>query len=168
VQPFGPSAPIKDLHVGNTRYNDKIEKAYYDTDLHATNAVVDLYARGVMVSKIQKAFSVGAFGIEKKRRLVPTRWSITAVDDIISKSLMAQVKTFPEITSIECMNQFTLTMSLRFYCYPSSGATNPWRHGTPEPYGTPTDLASLSTATGKETTDEQPMPQSEAAIIARV
>ena len=97
VQPFGPSAPIRDLHVGNARYDDKIEKAYYDTDLRATQAVVDLYNRGVIVSKIQKAFSVGAFGVEKKRRLVPTRWSITAVDDIISKNLREKVKTFPEI-----------------------------------------------------------------------
>ena len=79
-------APIRDLRVSNTRYNDKIEKAYYDTDLRATNAVVELYNRGVLVTKIQKAFSVGAFGVEKKR-LVPTRWSITAVDDIISKVL---------------------------------------------------------------------------------
>jgi DNA repair protein NreA len=97
VQPFGPSAPIRDLHVGNARYDQKIEKAYYDTDLRATPAIVDLFNRGVTVTKIQKAFSVGAFGIEKNRRLVPTRWSITAVDDTISKSLVAQVKTFPEI-----------------------------------------------------------------------
>lgn len=97
VQPFGPSAPIRDLRVGNARFNDKIEKAYYDTDLRANQAVLELYSKGVMVSKIQKAFSVGAFGLEKKRRLVPTRWSITAVDDILSKNLMQTVKTNPDI-----------------------------------------------------------------------
>jgi len=97
VQPFGPSAPIRDLTVGNSRYDQHVEKAYYDTDLRATEAVRELYKQGVLVSKIQKAFSVGAFGVEKKRRLVPTRWSITAVDDIIGKGLVAQVKTFPEI-----------------------------------------------------------------------
>jgi hypothetical protein len=97
VQPFGPSAPIRDLHVGNARFDNRIEKAYYDTDLRAVPAVLGLYERGVMVTKIQRAFSVGAFGIEKKRRLVPTRWSITAVDDIISKNLAEQVKTYPEI-----------------------------------------------------------------------
>jgi hypothetical protein len=97
VQPFGPSAPIRDLHVGNARFEHRIEKAYYDTDLRATPAVLELYERGVMVTKIQKAFSVGAFGIEKNRRLVPTRWSITAVDDIVSKNLAEKVKTFPEI-----------------------------------------------------------------------
>jgi len=133
VQPFGPSAPIRDLHVGSARYNDKIEKAYYDTDLRATNAVVELYNRGVMVTKIQKAFSVGAFGIEKKRRLVPTRWSITAVDDIISKSLVDKVKTFPEINeyrvyeSIYLDNVFEILMIPQQWSYESMEA---WYPGT--------------------------------------
>jgi hypothetical protein len=97
IQPFGPSAPIEDLHIGNSRFNNKIEKAYYDTDLSASNAILELYNKGVLVTKIQKAFSVGAFGKDKNRRLVPTRWSITAVDDIVSKNLVENVKNFPEI-----------------------------------------------------------------------
>ena len=133
MQPFGPSAPIRDLHVGNARYDDKIEKAYYDTDLRATQAVVELYNRGVMVSKIQKAFSVGAFGVEKKRRLVPTRWSITAVDDIISKNLREKVKTFPEINeyrvyeSIYMDNVFEILMIPAQWSYESMEA---WYPGT--------------------------------------
>jgi hypothetical protein len=133
VQPFGPSAPIRDLHVGNARYDGKLEKAYYDTDLRATQAVVDLYNRGVIVSKIQKAFSVGAFGVEKKRRLVPTRWSITAVDDIISKNLREKVKTFPEINeyrvyeSIYLDNVFEILMIPAQWSYESMEA---WYPGT--------------------------------------
>ncbi|MEM3458855.1 MAG: Nre family DNA repair protein [Candidatus Bathyarchaeia archaeon] len=98
VQPFGPSAPIRDLLVGNARWDHQIEKAYSDTDLKATNAVLELYDKGVLVTKIQRAFSVGAFGLKQNRRLVPTRWSITAVDSILSKDLMEKVKTFPEIS----------------------------------------------------------------------
>jgi DNA repair protein NreA len=133
VQPFGPSAPIRDLHIGNARYDQKIEKAYYDTDLRATNAVVDLYSKGVTVTKIQKAFSVGAFGVEKRRRLVPTRWSITAVDDILSKSLMEKVKTFPEINeyriyeSIYLDNVFEILMIPAQWSYESMEA---WYPGT--------------------------------------
>jgi len=97
VQPFGPSAPIRDLRLGNARFEHRIEKAYNDTDLGAGQAVRELYGKGVLVTKIQRAFSVGAFGLEKNRRLVPTRWSITAVDDIISKNLMETVKSCPEI-----------------------------------------------------------------------
>lgn len=133
VQPFGPSAPIRDLRVGNTRFDDRIEKAYYDTDLHATEAVLDLYNRGVFVTKIQKAFSVGAFGVEKKRRLVPTRWSITAVDDIVSKSLREKVKTYPEINeyrvyeSIYMDNVFEILMIPAQWSYESMEA---WYPGT--------------------------------------
>jgi len=98
VQPFGPSAPIRDLRVGNARWDHQIEKAYSDTDLKATEAVLELYSRGVLVTKLQRAFSVGAFGLKPNRRLVPTRWSITAVDSIVSKELMEKVKTYPEIS----------------------------------------------------------------------
>jgi hypothetical protein len=98
VQPFGPSAPIRDLLVGNARWDHQIEKAYGDTDLKASNAVLELYSKGVLVTKIQRAFSVGAFGLKPNRRLVPTRWSITAVDSIISKQLMEKVKTYSEIS----------------------------------------------------------------------
>jgi len=100
VQPFGPSAPIRDLRVGTAHWDHQIEKAYFDTDLKATGAVRDLYEKGVLVTKIQRAFSVGAFGLKQNRRLVPTRWSITAVDSILSKDLMEKIKTFPEIN--EC------------------------------------------------------------------
>jgi hypothetical protein len=97
VQPFGPSAPIRDMKISNTTWDQQIEKAYSDTDLKAIPAVLELYKKGVFETKIQRAFSVGAFGIEQNRRLVPTRWSITAVDDIISKNLMNQVRQQPEI-----------------------------------------------------------------------
>jgi hypothetical protein len=97
IQPFGPSAPIRDLKISNTTWDQQIEKAYSDTDLKAVPAVLELYRKGVFETKIQRALSVGAFGIEKNRRLVPTRWSITAVDDIISKNLMNQVRQSPEI-----------------------------------------------------------------------
>jgi len=97
VQPFGPSAPIRDLRVGTASWDHQIEKAYYDTDLKAADAVRGLYENGVLVTKIQRSFSVGAFGLKQNRRLVPTRWSITAVDSILSKDLMEKIKTFPEI-----------------------------------------------------------------------
>ncbi|MEM4244475.1 MAG: Nre family DNA repair protein [Candidatus Bathyarchaeia archaeon] len=133
VQPFGPSAPIRDMRLGNARFDSRIEKAYYDTDLRATEAVLELYNRGVMVTKIQRAFSVGAFGIEKNRRLVPTRWSITAVDDIISKALIEQVKTFPEISeyrvyeSVYLDNVFEVLMIPDAWSYESMEA---WYPGT--------------------------------------
>jgi hypothetical protein len=97
VQPFGPSAPLKNLDLGTLKIDQRIEKAYSDTDLRAREAVLELYKAGTLVSKIQRAFSVGAFGESKNRRFVPTRWSITAVDSIISASLMDKVRGCPII-----------------------------------------------------------------------
>ena len=97
AQPHGPSAPIKYLDISNPKYDHHLEKAFYDVDLKARDAVLELYKNGVMVSKIQKAFSVGAFGEKKYRRFVPTRWSITAVDSIIGEELMRDTKTYPLI-----------------------------------------------------------------------
>ncbi|KAF5064822.1 hypothetical protein DSECCO2_280320 [anaerobic digester metagenome] len=97
IQPFGPSAKLEKLSITNPKYDHKIEKAYYDTDLKAAEAVKGLYKNEVLISRIQKAFSIGAFGIEQNRRLVPTRWSITAVDDLLGKDLLKTTKTFPLI-----------------------------------------------------------------------
>jgi hypothetical protein len=133
VQPFGPSAPIRDLIVGNARWDHQIEKAYNDTDLRAAEAVLELYSKGVLVTKIQRAFSVGSFGLEKNRRFVPTRWSITAVDSIISKELMEKVKTFPEINeyrvyeSVYLDNIFEVLMLPNAWSYEAIEA---WYPGT--------------------------------------
>ncbi len=96
-QPFGPSAPLKKIDFGNVYWEQHMEKAYSDTDLLSQQAVIGLYGKGLLISHIQKAFSVGAFGVGKNRKLVPTRWSITAVDDMLAKNLLAKVKNYPLI-----------------------------------------------------------------------
>lgn len=92
VQPFGPSARMENMVMGNGRFERNLEKNFYDVDLNATNAVVNAYNNGTLISEIQKAFSVGTMGVDKRRRFVPTRWSITAVDDIIGKNLLKTTK----------------------------------------------------------------------------
>jgi len=108
VQPFGPSAPLKNIELISSTTDPKIEKAFSDTDLKASEAVIRLYKNDVLVSKIQKAFSAGLFGIEKNRRFVPTRWSITAVDSMLSKNLLDDVKTFPLINEFRVYDHTAL------------------------------------------------------------
>ncbi len=93
--PYGPIGEIKNAKFSNSSSDKQIEKAYYDKDLLSQDAVLKLYNSGIEVSKIQKCFSIGMFG--KKRKLVPTRWSITATDDIISKSLIDESLNFSVI-----------------------------------------------------------------------
>ncbi|TMI21641.1 hypothetical protein E6H31_05115 [Candidatus Bathyarchaeota archaeon] len=96
-QPFGPIAPLTSFHAGNSSVDNRIEKAFYDSDLAADDAVLQLYRNGVLVTRIQRAFSLGMFGESKRRKLVPTRWSITAVDSNLSLRLMARVRYHPLI-----------------------------------------------------------------------
>jgi hypothetical protein len=98
VQPMGPSAPLLKIDVENAKVDHRIEKAYSDPDLKAEEAILALYKSEVPVSRIQRAFSVGAFGVKIQRRLVPTRWSITAVDSSISRRLIEdEIKDKPVI-----------------------------------------------------------------------
>lgn len=116
VQPMGPSAPMKDVWVGPQSSNRRIEKAFYDTDLKAVGACSMLHKEDVPLSKIQRGLSAGLFGVKKQRKLVPTRWSITAVDSMLSKELMEKVKHFPAVNEyllyeeIHLDNRFLIMM----------------------------------------------------------
>lgn len=97
-QPFGPSAPLREFKPsGNISVDQRIEKAYYDRDMKASDAIFSLYKNGVLFSKLEKSFSIGVFGEKKKRKLVPTRWSITAVDSNLSLRLMDEIKCYETI-----------------------------------------------------------------------
>ncbi|RLF12885.1 MAG: hypothetical protein DRJ68_05050 [Thermoprotei archaeon] len=134
VQPMGPSAPMKDLRIDNVSVNKQIEKAVGDVDLKARDAILELYARGVPVSHIQRVFSVGLLGVRDQRKLVPTRWSITAIDSTISRTLRdEQVKRMPEIDDyrVYCFdfldNRFVVLMTPSKWSYESIEA---WFPGT--------------------------------------
>ena len=86
--PFGPSAPLERFEIETKRWDHSLEKVFYDTDLTARNAVLDLHRRGLAFSSIQKAFSTGTMGRGPNRHLVPTRWSITACDTMIGDRLL--------------------------------------------------------------------------------
>ncbi len=90
VAPFGPAAPIKSFKASSLSADRRIEKAYYDSDLKAADAIMQLYRKGVESSQIHRVLSVGMLGLKKNRKLVPTRWSITATDDMISSRLVKE------------------------------------------------------------------------------
>jgi hypothetical protein len=97
--PHGPSAILERFDIDSVRWDRELEKVYYDTDLKAREAVMDLHHKEVPFSHIQKAFSVGTMGVNERRRLVPTRWSITACDSTIADQLLREVKNHDNIDS---------------------------------------------------------------------
>jgi len=97
--PIGNPAPLKKAVVTeNIKVHNKVEKFVGDTDIKSTDSINELHASGIPVTNISKLLSSGLLGMKKNRKLTPTRWSITAVDDIISKKLIDKIKTFPIIS----------------------------------------------------------------------
>lgn len=100
IPPYGPTAPIESMRLDVRRVDQHLERLSSDTDATARVAVEELYGRGVRVSRIQRAFSAGTLGRHGRRRFVPTRWSITAVDDLLSKENLDRIRYFPELSEI--------------------------------------------------------------------
>ena len=106
VQPMGPSAPLKTLIEAE---NPKIPKkvySLYEEKIRTTEAVSELLSRGFSNYYITKILSAGILGEEK--RLVPTRWSITATDDIIGKILINKIKEYRENSEILVFSSYYL------------------------------------------------------------
>jgi DNA repair protein NreA len=95
--PTGPKAEVESARVEeNPKINIHIEKATSDTDLLSNDALKILYKKGIDENQLSKLLSVGTLGIGNRRKLVPTRWSITAVDDSLGKEIIDEIKEYPE------------------------------------------------------------------------
>ena len=78
----------------------KVDYLIGDGDNKAINSIVELHKSNVPISNINKILSAGLLGLKTQRKLVPTRWSITAVDDTISKDLLKKIRFYKEINEI--------------------------------------------------------------------
>jgi DNA repair protein NreA len=97
TSPIGNPAPVEKIRVvDNATVARDIDTVVSDTDLRTQDALNYLRKR-VSVYQIQKILSVGLLGVKSQRRLVPTRWSITAVDSNLGNFLLDEVKNYPEV-----------------------------------------------------------------------
>src|SRR3989344_4385452 len=75
----------------NPSIKQKIEYLVNDTDVTATTAFQELDRSNIQTSSIIKLLSAGLLGLRSNRKLVPTRWSITAVDYSLSKEKLKRI-----------------------------------------------------------------------------
>jgi len=86
LSPSGPSGMLKEMRITtNPLIPRKVDSMVEDRGAGAAEAVGELYSAGTGVEHISRLLSLGLLG--KERKLVPTRWSITASDDMIGKAL---------------------------------------------------------------------------------
>jgi len=94
--PMGPNAELTKAKVtSNPRIPAKVEKIVSDTDLKAESAITELYDKGIGENALTKLLSTGVLGVKKQRKLVPTRWSITATDDVLGRHIIEEIRDYP-------------------------------------------------------------------------
>ncbi len=84
----------------NTHINKKIDYLVNDRDAKSVDAMLELEKGGIGSSVLIKLLSAGLLGLKKNRKLVPTRWSITAVDDTLSKEKLKRIRHYALISEI--------------------------------------------------------------------
>lgn len=123
--PLGPSGITNKIRITeNVKVHPKVDYCVSDMDLKAQDAISEyLYMRGhVPLSTIHRILSAGLLGEGKNRKLVPTRWTITAVDDIISKRLIKEIKKFPEINNYRLFEATYLDNHFKILLFPGKFA----------------------------------------------
>ena len=95
VAPFGPASSLQKARItANPKVDSKVERVVSDTDLKAAPGIISLYQKGFDEHFLTKLLSAGNTGLKQNRKLVPTRWSITAVDDTLGKQLIQTIKDY--------------------------------------------------------------------------
>ena len=99
--PMTNPAPIKKVILEeNPKVVKRVDYLTSDYDVKATTALEELYKSNIKVDHLQKLLSIGLLGAKIKRKMVPTRWSITATDDTISKHQLKKIRYYQEINKI--------------------------------------------------------------------
>jgi hypothetical protein len=139
AQPMGPSGMLQSLHIVDNVSPEKSVDRITSDEINAQQAVWMLYQSDIDVYAISKLMSAGLLGIKKK--MVPTRWSITTVDNLVGTQLIQQVKSCPVVNDYQVFsneylgNHFEILIMPQPWEYEHLEAWVPdtfWTMGLPE------------------------------------
>lgn len=99
--PMGAFGALKNAKLEeNAKIPRKVDRVVND-ELKANQQMTKLYEHGVDTNQLMRILSTGLLGEQKRKRLVPTRWAITATDDTIGKFLINEIKDCKWIDAYE-------------------------------------------------------------------
>jgi len=138
--PHGPSGAVERLRLAsNPDVPRQIDEVVSDTDLPANQGAQSLYRNGISQQHIVRMFSIGLLGTSRTRRLVPTEWSITAIDDILAKDLREKVLDHSKLDEFRLFSDHSVGNNVHVLLLPTSWmfeALEGWLTGPkPEVFG---------------------------------
>jgi DNA repair protein NreA len=133
-QPMTNPAPLhRAILEENPHVPKKVDYLINDTDIKSVDAINELYSANTKIDHLQKLLSIGLLGKKSARRMVPTRWSITATDDTISKEHLKKIRYFQQINQITLYSGNFLSNYIEFLILPghfSFEAFEAWMSGS--------------------------------------
>lgn len=101
LTPHGMRGNLKTAKItGNVKVHQKVDYVIND-EIKSSEGIEILYKNNFSEYTLSKILSVGVLGLKKNKKLVPTRWSITATDDTLGKLLLKKIRDFPVIENPE-------------------------------------------------------------------
>ena len=96
------AADVKRVRITeNIKIEKKVDYLVNDIDVKSSQSLLELSNAGITSSSLIKLLSAGLLGLRKNRKLIPTRWSITAVDDTLSKEKLSRIRDYSELDEIK-------------------------------------------------------------------
>ena len=100
AQPMGPSAELESARIaGNVSVPRKVDSLIGE-NLPAKTAVSELLKNDFDFYYLQRILSAGVLGKKERKKIVPTRWSITATDSMIANLRIEDLKGMKELEEI--------------------------------------------------------------------
>ena len=100
AHPIGASAPIEKFRLAENPEIPKRVDELHEDGVKAAEALRELLLSGFDVHYLSKLLTSGILGEEKNRKMVPTKWAITATDDTAGKRFMESVRDYRELSEI--------------------------------------------------------------------
>lgn len=117
--PVGSTAMVSNLRVtGNPKIPKMVDYIHGDNDLKSSEGLFKLFQEGFQPEYLQNILAGGLIGIDHQRKMVPTRWAITATDDILFKELKKDIIHSPWISDIMQFNMNYVGNSFQVVLFP--------------------------------------------------
>ena len=115
--PMANPAPLSFARLqGNISVDKHVDSFVNDPYVRSQDALKDLHKRKITNTLMAQVLSVGLLGMKNQRKMVPSRWAITAVDSALGNALLTEIKEYPWIDGVKvledeyCGNHFMILL----------------------------------------------------------
>ena len=118
---IGSKNELKSIDATSNIQTSKQIEDFSKKDTKSREAIISLYKKGISEHQIINLLSLGNFGINFNKKLVPTKWAISAYDQTIEKHLYKDIINYKELSKFEVYtykdkgNEFVLILHPSYF-----------------------------------------------------